>query len=428
MNLPPACRVGVQLAALVAGTLAAAAQQGPAVEERLNRLEAENRELQRRIELLADELERQDLGAIVRPLGQGAAGLGPGASKVYGSPGGVSIGGYGEALFRNRQGGDDEADALRTVLYVGYKFDDDWIFNSEIEFEHGFIADGADGEAAIEFAYLDRRFSDAFNARAGVLLVPLGFINERHEPTTFLSSNRPFVERFVIPATWRELGAGAWGAVGAFDWRAYVLGGMDARGFSDAGIRGGRQNASKALANDLAFAGRLDWRALDTVTAGVGAYWGYSGQGQIPAADVATTLIEAHAEARWRALSLRALAAQTWIEDAGQLNASLGLGGADAVGSEIFGGYVEAGWDVLSTFAPAAKASLEPFVRYEAFDTQAKAPAGFARDPANDVRVVTLGVAYRPNDSIVFKADYSDFANGLGEAQDQFTLSMGFVF
>ncbi len=408
--------------------LAAAAQQGAPIEERLNRLEAENLELRRRIDLLADELERQDLGSLIRPLGPGAAGLGPGASKVYGSPGGVSIGGYGEALFRNRQGGTDEADALRTVLYVGCKFDDDWIFNSEIEFEHGFIGDDADGEVAVEFAYLDRRFSDAFNVRAGVLLVPLGFINERHEPTTFLSANRPFVERVVIPATWRELGVGGWGSIGAFDWRLYLQNGMDALGFADTGIRGGRQNASKALANDLAVTGRLDWRALDSLTVGVGSYWGDSGQGQIAGADVSTTLFEVHAEARWRALSLRALAAQTWIGDAAQLNAELGLTGPDSVGSEIAGGYLEVGWDLLSEFAPATKAGLEPFVRYEAYDTQAKTPAGFASDPANDVRALTFGLAYRPMDSIVFKADYTDFSNAQSEVGDQLTLSMGFVF
>ena len=69
-------------------------------------------------------------------------GLGPAASKVYGVDRGLSIGGYGEALYVNFVGDeeDDDLDSLelrsRTVLYIGYKFTESIVFNSEIEFEH----------------------------------------------------------------------------------------------------------------------------------------------------------------------------------------------------------------------------------------------------------------------------------------------------
>ncbi len=419
---------GLALAATAHAQVAPLAQEAElSLEARLARLEQRNGALERQLGIVADELERQELGNVIQPLGQGVSGMGPAASKVYQSPGGVSLGGYGEALFTNFQGSTDEADALRTVLYVGYKFDEDWLFNSEIEFEHGEAGDGKDGKVAVEFAYLDGRIDESLNVRTGLLLVPMGFVNERHEPTTFLSTYRPFVERVILPATWREVGAGLWGSAGAVDWRAYVINGMDAQDFSAQGLRAGRQNGSEALAEDFALVARADWHALEGFDLSGALYWGDSGQGAV-GADVATFLWETHLEARWRSFSLRALYAHSKLDQVAQLNSALGLVGAQSVGEELFGGYVELGCDVLALSGSASKRSLEPFVRYESYDTQAEVPAGFASDPANDVDVLTLGLAYRPTDAIVFKLDYSDFDNGANDAIDRLTLGMGFVF
>ncbi|MBM3986988.1 MAG: porin [Planctomycetes bacterium] len=414
--------------ALVPLASAQAPQQGElTLEQRIARLEARNGELERQLGVVADELEEQELGSVLQPLGPGVSGMGPAASKVYQSPGGVSLGGYGEALFTNFQGESDEADALRTVLYVGYKFDDDWLFNSEIEFEHGEAGDDLDGKVAVEFAYLDGRLSSALNVRTGLLLVPMGFVNERHEPTTFLSTYRPFVERVILPATWREVGAGLWGSAGSVDWRAYIINGMDADGFSAKGLRAGRQNGSEALAEDFAAVARADWHALEGLDLSGSVYWGNSGQDG-NGVDVPTLIWEAHAEARWRSFALRALYAQTDLGDVTALNNQLGLAGAGSVGEELYGGYLEVACDVLALSGVDSKRSLEPFVRYEAYDTQAKVPTGFAADPQNDVDVLTMGVVYRPTDAIVFKLDYSDFDNQANNAVDRLTLGMGFVF
>jgi hypothetical protein len=412
----------------------ALAQQAPAqsqpaesLEERLAKIERENAELARRLTLVADELEKQELGSVIQPLGQGVSGMGPAASKIYQSPGGVSIGGYGEALFTENQARPDEADALRTVLYVGYKFDDTWLFNSEIEFEHGQAGESKNGEVAIEFAYLDGRLSEALNLRTGVLLVPMGFVNERHEPTTFVSTNRPFVERNLLPATWRELGAGFWGSVGPVDWRAYAVTGLDAFDFKASGLRDGRQNAAKAVAEDFALVGRADWHALEWLDVSGSVYWGDSGQERV-GADVGTLIWEAHAEARWRSFSARALYAQAELDDVAALNAFKSFTGNASVGERQNGGYVELACDMLSVLEVGTQHALEPFVRYETYDTQAAVPSGFSSNPANDVDVLTFGVAYRPTDAIVFKLDYSDFDNGADNAIDRLTLGMGFVF
>jgi len=415
------------IAVAIAPQARAAPQAGLTLEQRIARLEARNGELERQLGVVADELEEQQLGSVLQPLGPGVSGMGPAASKVYQSPGGVSLGGYGEALFTNFQGASDEADALRTVLYVGYKFDDDWLFNSEIEFEHGEAGDGQDGKVAVEFAYLDGRLSPALNVRTGLLLVPLGFVNERHEPTTFLSTYRPLVERVILPATWREVGAGLWGSAGAVDWRAYVINGMNAGDFDAQGLRAGRQNGSEALAEDVAVVARADWHALEGVDFSCAAYWGDSGQDMV-GVKAQTLTWEVHAEARWRSFAFRALYAQTKLDDVAELNNALGLTGADSVGEELFGGYVEVACDVVALSGADSKRSLEPFLRYEAYDTQAKVPGGFAADPENDIDVLTMGIVYRPTDAIVFKLDYSDFDNQANNAIDRLTLGMGFVF
>ena len=224
------------------------------LEQRVERLEAQIAELRGLLDAGADSAQleevRRQLDAITRELetlrlGEGITasadtigwGLGPAASKVYRVSEGVSIGGYGEFLYVNpastREDGSPSdvrasIDALRGVVYVGYKFSDSFLFNSEIEFEHA--STGEDGSVSLEFAYLDWRFrglEGSTGLRGGLLLHPMGFLNENHEPPTYLGALRPETERRIIPTTWRELGLGLFGAAGDFDWRVYAVTGLD---------------------------------------------------------------------------------------------------------------------------------------------------------------------------------------------------------
>ena len=200
--------------ALAVGCLAVAAPakalQDSQIEERLMKVEDENAELKRRVQALTDDFEGFMLPDVVPSIGDhGIYGLGPAASKIYQQEQGLSIGGYGEAIYSNEQGGTSTFDFLRGVLYFGYRFNEDWIFNSEIEFEHA--STGENGEVSLEFAYLDRLLEEQYNLRMGLLLLPVGFLNELHEPTTFLSAQRPDTERLLLPSTWRENGAGLFG-------------------------------------------------------------------------------------------------------------------------------------------------------------------------------------------------------------------------
>ncbi len=281
-------------------------------------------------------------------------GFGPAAAKVYSIARGISIGGYveGHYAFRNLgdNSSDNEVNLDREVLYLGYKFND-WIaWNSEIEFENA--STEANGAVTVEFSALDFLIRPEFNARVGVLLLPMGILNELHEPPFYYSTFKPQVETSIIPTTWSDYGAGFFGRIGeTLSYRVYVVGGLDAQGFDSSGIREGRQGASEALANDLAFVGRLEWEPLAGLVVGGSYYNGNSGQGQ--RIDVAGTessmpkvpisIFELHSIYRWQGLTAHALYAESHIGNAGELSTLFSDAGHEqpVISRRLLGGYVE---------------------------------------------------------------------------------------
>lgn len=402
-------------------------------------------ELTRKVDILTGELERLKLGAPAEATAADAKpGFGPAASKVYASGlDKVSLGGYGEFVFRapsrRQQNGDPsmtqkQLDLQRAVLYFGYKFNDVFLFNSEMEFEHAGSGEGAEtrGEVAIEQAYLEARPWKELGARAGLVIVPLGLVNEVHEPTAFNGVDRPSVEQFIIPSTWRENGAGIFGEAGPVTYRSYALSGLVAGqsadpatdGFTaDRGIRGGRTEGSNSPADDLAWASRVDVAVVAGVKAGAGLYVGRAAPGS-PGAAASVALWETHAEGQWRGATLRALYAEGTIGSAADLDAATG----EAVGRRLFGGYAEAAFDVLTLVPNPKGQSLSPFFRYERYDTQWKMPAGFAKDPANSRVEYTLGVTYKPIPKIAVKLDQQWKRNQAHTGVNQWNLGLGYIF
>lgn len=401
--------------------------------ERLERVEE-------KVEALTDEVGRlESIFAVPEELAfESFSGLGPAASKVYKRESGLSIGGYGEVRLRTYHGqGDDDRndvfDALRAVVYVGYKFNENWVFNSELEFEHG--GTGGGGSVSTEFATIDYLHSDEFNVRAGVLLIPMGFINEIHEPNFFYGAERPEVERRIMPSTWRENGAGIFGTIAdRVNYRMYVVNGLDGEGFDAGGLRGGRQKASRALSDDFAFVGRVDVDVVPGLLVGGSVYAGQSGQEQRSPAgspvpgellpDLMTHIYEIHAQYKGQGLSLRGLWSEAFIDEAGAHNRILGSG----LASRMQGWYVEAGYDILPLFLEDTKASFEPFFRFEQWDTQHETPDGVIRDNTQDVDLYVAGVQFKPIPQVVFKADYRHFDQRGGSRAHEAQALVGYVF
>lgn len=394
--------------------------------------------LERKTDVLTAELEKLRTNLVIpeETKYKSSYGLGPAASKIYSVGKGLSIGGYGEgnyqAIVGDKGSQKDNVDLERLVLYAGYKFTDKILFNSEIEFEHATTGEGSEeeGEVSVEFAALDFFIDPVANVRAGLVLLPIGFINTIHEPPFYFGNNRPEVEQFIIPSTFREFGIGLFGQLTPeLTYTAYVVGGLNAKEFASRGIRGGRGGGSQALAEDFAFVGRLDYSpfVLPGFTVGGSAYVGKSGQNQTFAgqqADALVQLYEGHVQWKYRGWEFRTLGAIGHIDDAGLLSEDLG----QTIGAENFGWYTELGYDVLPLFLRDTTQYLAPFVRYENYDTISRAPAGFADDPTFDRQIYQVGLQYKPIPNVVVKADYRNRVAKQGPLSDDFNLGFGFIF
>lgn len=402
-------------------------------------------EQDRKIEILSQEIEKLKAGKDLFPAVKttGKYGLGPAASKVYDVQQGVSIGGYGELLYQrydrtNQSGVDvtdtsvDQSDFVRAILYFGYKFNDKMVFNSEVEIEHA-------KEVSLEFAYFDYLWRPWLSFRAGKILLPMGLINELHEPTVYLGAKRPLTEQFIIPSTWSENGVGAFGTIGNFNYKAFVLNGFDALGSANggsvdgfnatSGLREGRQDGGEAKSVSFAGVARADYIGFSGLLAGVSGYYGRAGHNFRTPIEV--WIADAHVDARYAGFLARTVLVYSRVGNTTELYQQQQTGGtlsasSAAVGSDLYGAYLELGYDVLHPFA--SEQELVAFGRFERMDTQFRQPAGFQRDGAADRTICTLGLRYKPIVQLVAKAEYQIIRNGAQTGVNQVNISLGYIF
>jgi len=446
------------LALLTAAFAAPLSAPAPALAADDDSIAREDRiaDLERKLEVITDELARvRDQVAVPEePELTSAYGFGPAASKVYGIESGLSIGGYGEFYYRNfigdaGSGSDsvgglqisdrqlDRADAYRMVLYLGYKFNENIVLNSEIEFEHattGSTASSSGGSASVELMSLDFFWKKEINYRAGLLLMPMGFLNEVHEPPFFHGVQRPETERRIIPSTWRELGMGFFGELGdTIDYRAYIVTGFNSRGFSDSGIRGGRQKGNRSLAEDFGFVGRMDWSPTPEWMIGGSLYYGDTGQdqeigGDIDVPDGALLALEAHVQYRRGQFEARALFAYNQLSDARDLNVALGRPIDRPIADKMLGGYVEVAYDIWPTIFNNYDKYLAPFLRVEYVDTQYEVPSGYSPNRRNAYWLYTPGITFKPHPNVAIKLEYRNFNTQGAPRPDELAFGMGFAF
>ena len=350
-----------------------------------------------------------------------AYGLGPAASKIYGRERGLSLGGYGQTWLQVFEHAQDKWDYKRFILYAGFKFTEKLLLNVEIEFEHA-------NEVFVEFATIDYLYRPEANFRFGMVLMPVGFLNEIHEPPFYYGNERPVVEITIIPTTWRENGAGFFGefAGGAVQYRLYTTTNLRADKFSSSGVRSGRQKGSKALA-DMSIVARVDATPMNGLLVGGSVVRGDTGNGvqfgdSKPA--VTMTMWELHAQYQYRGLHLRALYVRNTIDDTEILSAAKGEG----ISEVQWGWYGEIAYDILPAFDPNTRMGLVPFVRYERFNTQEDVPAGFVPDETRNRTVVTAGINFFPHPNVVFKVDYRQFDSKGGELPELNDLNIGVGF
>ncbi len=352
-----------------------------------------------KVEATADRVEEQVL----------AASSGATSGKTH-------IGGYAEMhynnLDNNLDGGDDkdQLDLHRFVLFLGHDFSERTRFFSEVEIEHALVEGGEDsGEVELEQAYIEHDLTASQRLKAGLFLLPVGLLNETHEPDTFYGVERNNVESRIIPTTWWEGGLALGGEITpglSYD-VAFTSGlKLDA----DEGqwsIRSGRQKVAEADASDPAYTARLKYTGIAGLE--VAASLQYQQdlyQGELPD-QVDAMLYEAHIAYQNGPFGLRALAAAWDIDD--------GIEAFQAGADKQEGWYVEPSWRPLD--------KLGFFTRYSEWDNQ----AGGGGD--TEYSQWDFGLNYWLEETVVFKLDYQvqDAPNGKDEYEG-FNLGVGWSF
>lgn len=352
----------------------------------------------------------------------------------------LSIGGYGEVHANFIEGSsdgqsNDMLDIHRLVGFIGYEFTD-WIrFQSEIEIEHAMVSSGHGGELEIEQAHLDFLLGDMANVRLGRSLVPLGLINEHHEPTTFNGVERPSFAKYIIPSTWWSDGIGLFGNLtNSLSYKAYIMGGLDGSAFDATdGIRGGRIKERPSL-NDMALTARFDYfpfldsRSADLQNLRFGASFFHGGinngnKGEDPDINGDITIYSADFSAQAGDFDFKGVYAFEEIDGAENL---------DGVAEEIMGYYLEAGyhfWPEGWKRGKLANSDAVVFTRYDNYDTQYKMPAEVVADPAGDRYDWTFGLSFYPTTNVVLKADYQIHESEAdSETDNSFNLGIGWQF
>ena len=335
----------------------------------------------------------------------------------------LSIGGYGEIHYNQQVSGqtryNGKMDVHRMVMFFGYQFNDKTSFVTELEFEHV-------KEVYVEQAFLNYNVRPNTALRAGLMLVPMGIVNEYHEPTTFNGVERPSVDKYIVPTTWREIGFGVNGrlANAPLKYQMYIMNGFN--GFDGSsklrgkdGVRKGRQKGAESTFTSPSLSAKVDYYGVKGLNLGLSAYFGKTQSSAFDGLDKDDSIAENFADStrvgismigldfRYRldALRLKGQYIHSFLNNVDEYNKV--ADGAD-LGKQMMGYYVEAGYDLLH----GKEQALVPFVRYENYNTHHKMVSGETANKAYDREDIFFGLSYHLAKGAVVKADYQYSKNG----------------
>jgi hypothetical protein len=313
----------------------------------------------------------------------------------------TTIGGYGELHYNNYEDTEAKVDFHRFVLFFGHEFTEKLRFFSEFELEHSIAGEGQAGEVELEQAYVEYDYSDTITTKTGLFLIPIGIINETHEPPTFYGVERNGVEKNIIPATWWEAGvAGNFKLAPGLAIDAAVTSGLNVG--DDYKIRGGRQKVAKASAENLAYTGRVKYTAIPGLELAVTLqYQTDLTQSTIGTDDASAILFQAHAIYQVDNFTVRALYA-SWDIDGDK---------AKALGRDE-----QTGWYIEPSYM--FNAEVGAFARYAEYNNE----AGLSSSDA--VESTSVGINYYLHENVVLKADIEE----LGGSKDSTGFNLGFGY
>ncbi|RDY60961.1 hypothetical protein [Flagellimonas nanhaiensis] len=340
----------------------------------------------------------------------------------------VTVGAYGEMLYNQPEGQNGELDVQRLVVLFGYRFDDRTQFVTEIEFEHV-------EEVFVEQAFVNYNAAPNFNVRGGLMLVPMGIINEFHEPTTFNGTERPALDNAIVPTTWRELGVGVTGRFNSISlgYQAYLFngfkstesdgeGGINGKLRGSNGLRGGRQKGIQSTIDSPNLSTKLDYYGIPGLRLGFSTYFGRTQAEdeieQFDGADIGITMLGLDARYAYQKFTARGQFIHASLSDTDAYN---NLTGSN-LGSTLQGWYLEGAYNVLPV---GKRQKLFAFARYEKYDTHADTEGGLMRNEAYDRTDVTTGLTYHIAPGVVVKGDYQFRSNAADDSDVADRLNFG---
>lgn len=344
----------------------------------------------------------------------------------------VTVGAYGELTYNQPEGDNGEIDVQRLVLLFGYKFNEKTQFVTELEVEHV-------EEVFVEQAFVNYAVSDQVSLRGGLMLVPMGIINEYHEPTTFNGVERPGMDNVIVPTTWRELGVGVNGRFPelSLSYQAYIfngfksteLDGEEVIGYlgGSSGLRGGRQKGIQSTVDSPTFSAKFDYYGLPGLRLGLSGYFGRTQAAdnieELDGANIGISMVGFDARYAIQKISARGQFVYTALTDTDAYNVLT----ENNLGSALMGFYTEVGYNLLPL---AAEQKLFAFVRYENYDTHAGTEGDTVENQAFNRTDVTAGLSYHIAPGVVVKGDYQFRDNNAdnGEVDNLLNFGLGVWF
>jgi opacity protein-like surface antigen len=324
------------------------------------------------------------------------------------------VSGYGSAFYqRNSNAQTATMNLERAVLFVGHQFNSKISFFSELEIENAKVGHEADGEIAMEQAFLKFNLNSTQYITAGLFTPRIGILNENHLPINFNGVERPIVEQLIIPATWRELGIAFYGRSKKMPltYTVALLNGLNGPGLQHgSGLMDGRFEGSEATANNLALTAAIQYFYNDFTFQVSGYAGGSNGFGkrksdslQLSHGIFAMPLYLGEADVKWTkdGWNAKAIGAYVSYPDAGDINKAF----ANNISNSMYGAYAELAYNLFEKNTKLSGQQLNAFARYEILDMNASIPSNAIYDGTEKQQHIIAGLSYLPIPNVVIKAD-----------------------
>jgi hypothetical protein len=368
------------------------------------------------------------------------------AEKLLSTDGKLTIGGYAQIDYNHPFASDRRYNGMldihRLVMLFGYNFNERTQFITEIEYEHV-------TEVYIEQAFLQYKILPWLNFRGGLMLIPMGIVNEYHEPPTYNGVERPLIDNVISPTTWREIGFGFTGNFHQADLRyqLYLVNGFngyDTNGvISGKGLRSGRQKGAEAYLSTPNLSGKLEYYGIRGLNVGLSGYFGdtqsklynnldTNNPGAVARADssvVGMAMLGADFRFSRKGFQLRGQYYYTKLNNTLAYNKFTAVSGKpNDVGTAMMGYYLEAAWNVFQPLE-SVKTELIPFVRYEEYDTHHKTDALTQIKDTYHNKAWIAGLGWKITPGAVLKADIQFLRNKAAvDWSKTFNAGIGIMF